>query len=122
MVEKRKIEELSQDELNSSKKIKILEEEIVKLKKRDEDAQIMTQNMNEKMMDRIAKAEKEKEESEKKIRMINHLNKYKFIEVGDKLWDETKKKLLLKVMKLEIFQKLFKMRFYQMKKSRKKNF
>ena len=58
MVEKRKIEELSQDELNSSKKIKILEEEIVKLKKRDEDAQVMTQNMNEKMMDRIAKAEK----------------------------------------------------------------
>ena len=94
MVEKRKIEEPSQDELNSSKKIKMLEEEVLKLKKRDEDAQVMTQNMNEKMMDRIAKAEKEKEESEKKIRMINHLNKYKFIEVGNKLWDETKKEIV----------------------------
>ena len=49
MVEKRKIEEPSQDELNSSKKIKMLEEEVVKLKKRDEAAQVMTQNMNEKM-------------------------------------------------------------------------
>ena len=94
MVEKRKIEDLLQDELNSSKKIKMLEEEVLKLKKIDEDAQVMTQNMNEKMMDRIAKAEKGKEESEKKIRMINHLDKYKFIEVGDKLWDETKKEIV----------------------------
>ena len=94
MVEKRKIEESIPNEFNPSKKIKMLEEEVLKLKKRDEDAQVMTQNMNEKMMDRIAKAEKEKEESEKKIRMINHLNKYKFIEVGNKLWDESKKEIV----------------------------
>ena len=106
MVEKRKIEESIPNEFNPSKKIKMLEEEVVKLKKRDEAAQVMTQNMNEKMMDRIAKAEKGKEESEKKIRMINHLNKYKFIEVGDKLWDETIKEIVTEGYKTRDISKI----------------
>ena len=43
----------------------MLEEKIVKLEQRDKDAQVMSQNMNEKLMDRTAKAEEKELKSNK---------------------------------------------------------
>ena len=51
----------------SSKKIKLLEDEIVKLKQNDKDAQVMSEEMNEKMMDRVSEAE----ELTQKVQILN---------------------------------------------------
>ena len=53
----------------------------------------MTQDMIEKMMNRVAKAEKGKEESEKIIRMISYLSKNTFIEKNNIFYDESNKKI-----------------------------
>jgi hypothetical protein len=55
MSEKRKFESIENEE--SSKKMKLLEDEIINLKQRDNNAQVMSEEMNEKMMDRVYKAE-----------------------------------------------------------------
>ena len=55
MSEKRKSEFIENEE--SSKKMKLLEDEIINLKQRDNDARVMSEKMNEKMMDRVSKAE-----------------------------------------------------------------
>ena len=80
MVEKRKADEsfsdelspdeLSPDELSPSKKIKILEDKIVELKKRDTDAQVMTRNMIEKLIDSENKVKDPYDFSGKKIWML----------------------------------------------------
>jgi len=65
----------------SSKKIKLLEDEIIKLKENDKDAQVMSEEINEKMMDRVSKAEdiclKAKESNTKYSNNLYILNRLK---------------------------------------------
>ena len=62
MSEKRKSELIDNEQ--SSKKLK---DEIVKLKQNDKDAQVMSEEMNEKMMDRVSEAE----ELTQKVQILN---------------------------------------------------
>ena len=69
------------DNEQSSKKLKLLEDEIVKLKQNDKDAQVMSEEINEKMMDRVSKAEdiclKAKESNTKYSNNLYILNRLK---------------------------------------------
>jgi len=61
MSEKRKFETIENDDY--SKKIKMLEDEIRNLKERDDNARVMSEEMNETMMNRVSKAEELNKES-----------------------------------------------------------
>ena len=70
MSEKRKFESIENED--SLKKMKLLEDEIINLKQRDKDAQVMSEEMNEKMMDRVSKAEELNLKSYGLNRKYNH--------------------------------------------------
>ena len=79
MSDKRKSELIENEQ--SSKKIKLLEDEIIKLKENDKDAQVMSEEINEKMMNRVSKAEdicqKTKESNMKYSNNLYILNRLK---------------------------------------------
>ena len=69
MSEKRKFGSIENED--SSKKIKLLEDEIINLKQRDNNAQVMSEEINEKMMDRVYKAEELNSKSNELNRKYN---------------------------------------------------